>query len=217
MNWKTGVAALALATMFVGSASAVTNVTIVNRVQNSAAGDPGTTSTIVLDGTTLSNAGFTLTGAGQFTGLSAGVAAPPYGDTTEYYAVLGGHTGTMTFSPISNIDIDFGSLDNYNTITFFSGATQVGQFTGAQIAGLASIGGQQFYPPANLRAYFSTGNSAATFDKIVFTSGANSFEFDNVATGAVPEPAVWFMMVAGFGLLGMALRSSKLATRFAGV
>jgi hypothetical protein len=40
---------------------------------------------------------------------------------------------------------------------------------------------------------------------------------DNVAfsdgSGAVPEPAAWVMMIAGFGVIGAGLRSSKVTTR----
>ena len=45
---------------------------------------------------------------------------------------------------------------------------------------------------------FSTTGSSNAFDNLTVTSVA--------ATGAVPEPATWAMMIAGFGLVGYAMR-----------
>ncbi|MEQ1547464.1 MAG: PEPxxWA-CTERM sorting domain-containing protein [Chakrabartia sp.] len=36
-----------------------------------------------------------------------------------------------------------------------------------------------------------------------------NFEFTDLGTGAVPEPATWAMMLAGFGMIGGAMRSRK--------
>jgi hypothetical protein len=47
--------------------------------------------------------------------------------------------------------------------------------------------------------------SGFDFDKAVFSSTQNSFEFDNVAVaGGVPEPSTWAMMLLGFAGLGFA-------------
>jgi hypothetical protein len=56
-------------------------------------------------------------------------------------------------------------------------------------------------------------DTSGTFDKIVFSeSGVNNgnFEIDNL-TAAVPEPATWAMMVAGFGLIGTFTRRRRMA------
>jgi hypothetical protein len=37
----------------------------------------------------------------------------------------------------------------------------------------------------------------------------NAFEFDNVKLGAVPEPAAWMTMLAGFGIIGAAMRRRR--------
>ncbi len=44
--------------------------------------------------------------------------------------------------------------------------------------------------------------------------GGNYFAVDNLSidTGAVPEPASWALMIAGFGLVGAAMRRRALAT-----
>jgi len=45
-------------------------------------------------------------------------------------------------------------------------------------------------------------------NEVIFRSSGNSFEFDTLAASGVgvPEPSVWAILIAGFGLLGAALR-----------
>lgn len=60
------------------------------------------------------------------------------------------------------------------------------------------------------------GFSGSNFDTFTYTDdgsrGGNAPAFDSVkaqfasATGAVPEPATWAMMLAGFGMIGLAAR-----------
>jgi hypothetical protein len=46
-------------------------------------------------------------------------------------------------------------------------------------------------------------------NRVVFTSTQNSFEFDNIAVAAIPEPGTWALMISGFGLMGAALRRRR--------
>ena len=45
--------------------------------------------------------------------------------------------------------------------------------------------------------------------------GVNQIVLDGLANGAVPEPATWGMMIAGFAIVGSAMRRRKLAVSFA--
>ena len=49
------------------------------------------------------------------------------------------------------------------------------------------------------------------------TSGSTTYNFETAATGAVPEPATWAMMLVGFGAMGASLRSrrQRASVRFA--
>lgn len=67
-------------------------------------------------------------------------------------------------------------------------------------------------PYAFINVYFSDGHS---FDEILFSEvpDVGDYESDNHTVGyfiskggVVPEPATWAMMIAGFGLVGMAAR-----------
>lgn len=82
------------------------------------------------------------------------------------------------------------------TITGFLGAVQTGQIA------IASLGNG--YTTVN-------GGSLGTIDRLVFDGigGAGGFVFDNLSLnegGAVPEPATWALMIAGFGMAGAAVR-----------
>jgi PEP-CTERM motif-containing protein len=128
-------------------------------------------------------------------GASLGLYAEPYNDTTNYMAVLGGQSETVTYGKTySELGIYWGSIDTYNVLTLFNGASSVVVLT-PPVAN-----GNQFADDSN--RYFVI--SGFDFNKAVFSSSGNSFEFDNVAVGGVPEPATWAMMVLGFAGLGFA-------------
>lgn len=152
--------------------------------------------------------------SGSYTLVSGSVSnqyAAPLGDTTQYLAVRGGETASLAISPaVKSLSFYWGSIDAYNTVKFYSGETQVGSFTGDQIPAAPSDGSQG-NPTNNRRVNFSFDGAKVT--SVQFSSSLNAFEADTVA-GAVPEPASWAMLVAGFGLVGLSARrrSSNVVT-----
>jgi hypothetical protein len=143
-------------------------------------------------------------------GAVANVAAPPWltpingvgfgaggGDQADgvdatTYLTTGKGTGRviLTFADTYYLGLLWGSIDTYNSLDFYDGATLVGTVTGSQVT--ATPNGNQ---GANGTRYVNIF-SDVVFDKVVARSEqAYAFEFDNVA---VPEPTT---MIAGALLL----------------
>ena len=156
-------------------------------------------------------------------GAASGLYAPPvlsnnngvlFGDNTNgpdatTYLTSGsdGHTAgaqvTLVF-PTSELYMGllWGSVDPFNTLTFYNGATPLGIVTGTDV--FAGANGDQ---GVNGTFYVNI-NSDTAFDRVVATSSDYAFEFDNVSfdvrnQGQTPLPAsVWLFgsVLAGSGL-----------------
>jgi len=138
--------------------------------------------------------------------LVSGIAAPVPNDPTQYFAVLAGGQATLksTSGILSNLSVLLGSLDTYNQLIFRdSNGVAVASYSGSDLYPPAT--GDQFAQSTNREFYFSFAASEK-ITEVDFNSYGNSFEFDNIYASAVPEPAVWLMMIAGFGLTGLMLR-----------
>ncbi len=121
--------------------------------------------------------------AAPFVGPGPGVA-----DTTNYLSVGAGGTETITFDDEQNaFGLYWGSVDSYNTISFYHGATLVASYTGADVTPL--------FPTGNQGSFSSNGYvefaGLASFDKVVLGTGnSNAFEIDNISAGTVLAPHV---------------------------
>ncbi|MEP6785739.1 MAG: PEPxxWA-CTERM sorting domain-containing protein [Sphingomonadales bacterium] len=141
-------------------------------------------------------------------------AVPGFNSTGNYAAVLGLPTAgsyTKAFTAANIFSFVIGSLDNYNTLTlsFNDGSTEI--LSGAQIAFGATANGNQSLPSSNGRVVY-VSNGVKLINGATFSSTNNSFEFDNLMTGNVPEPSTWAMMVLGFGIVGRAMRRRRSMT-----
>lgn len=156
-------------------------------------------------------AGFTLTGAGYTVapGNTAGVRATPAFSTATnpYLSVSPGGIATLASTmAYSSVSIFLGSIDSFNTVEILNSAGVVlRSFTGGEF--VADANGNQSLPSTNRRITFKAG-AGESISGIRFLTRSPALEVDNVVF-AVPEPTTWMMMLVGFGLVGMAMRSRR--------
>lgn len=120
----------------------------------------------------LNNWGFgpLYTGADNTSYLSAGNFSAQAGAGVE-----------ITFNSLQQyLGILWGSIDNYNTLTFYNGATVVDTVLGAQVTPTPN-GSQN----ADGTRYVNI-NTTSAFNRVVATSSQFAFEFDNIAYNSAP-------------------------------
>lgn len=133
-------------------------------------------------------------------------ARPAFGSTGNFAAVWTDGSYSKAFAPTKLFAFSLGSLDTYNRLTLRYEDDSVLVLSGGQIINGAS------FPSGNQISGLTNGvvsyqvTSGPRLTGATFSSSGNSFEFDNLATAPVPEPATWALMIGGFGLVGFGLR-----------
>ena len=161
------------------------------------------------------------------------------GGTGRYASTSSGGSYTLDLGTSYGAGINYfgfwlSSLDSGNALTFYDDDTKLFTFDPTTVKN--AIGSNSGYKGNPTTAFFGKNSGEqyvfvnlfannGTFNRIVFsqlnTSGA--YESDNHTVGnwktrsgtavpqvgAVPEPANWAMMIAGFGLIGTALRRAR--------
>ncbi|MEQ1548439.1 MAG: PEPxxWA-CTERM sorting domain-containing protein [Chakrabartia sp.] len=205
------IAAIASLAVFSTSAHAATVVSVPGSNANFV---PPAGATSTFNGGSLAT-GFTRTGGAIQNGSVSGqYAQPAFSDGSDFLNVLGGASSTLQSSTGYNaVSFFWGSIDTYNTVHILDvlGNT-IASFVGNDPLIIAPANGNQTASNNNRFVTFTRSGSDAAFGGIRFASTGNSFELDNVSfQSPVPEPMTWMMLIAGFGMMGFAMRkrSSK--------
>ena len=147
-----------------------------------------------------------------YVGTTPGTRAAPLGDATGYGAV--GPAPNITpatldlssFGTINTLSLYWGSIDQYNTITFYGTSGDIASFDGGDSL-IQPATGSQTDTSANRTVTFSfTGGDQNAVKGVRFSSTEQAFEYDHVSIAAVPEPASWAMMLSGLGMIGFSMR-----------
>ena len=173
-------------------------------------------------------AGYVWTGGIATSCAANGGAAMPaagVGGTASCFgyvsSAINPNSATLSTPDLSSISFYWGSIDTYNFVDVLgAGGASIFSISGRA---LPRSNGNQGQPATNRRVN-------ATNRRVNFVAGAGevitglrlrstgiAFEFDNFAAtevlnrggGAVPEPATWAMLLAGFGLVGVSARRRR--------
>ena len=140
-------------------------------------------------------------------GSFAGLAAAPAGDNTPFLSLAYAKpTGTETITAAAGQYYDYfglywGSIDNYNWISFYNGDNELKTITGNDVILTGTGLGDQTAPGSNRYVNFFLHDMA--FDRIVLGTSNYAFESDNHAFAniAVPEPGMLTLVVSALGAM----------------
>jgi hypothetical protein len=146
---------------------------------------------------------------------NSGYAALPPADSSAYFFSVGATHGqpsssSVTFggNGVSYFGYYMGSPDNYNIVTLYHGNTELGTYTGNDMAAAASQMANGNQGVGFFVNYKASGGDTIT--KVTFSSNTDAFETDNHAyIAAVPEPETYAMLLGGLSMLAFLVRRKK--------
>ena len=137
-------------------------------------------------------------GAGAYSGGVSGVAAAPDSSGRTYLAAEPGSVVSFAFdTPQQQFRLLWGSVDDYNSLTFGRLDGTSVTVTGADVLALTRSGA----------AAYVTISGLGAFNRVIATSSSPAFEF--VPDVAVPEPGTLALLGAGLGALAVWRRRAK--------
>jgi len=154
---------------------------------------------------------------GEYLGDSFVVNANDYGGaggTGSYYSVSGSVALTITSGVADYFGLWASALDGGNSIAFYMAGVMKDTIDLADyVLADTYLGNPNGGGDNNEKFAFFNFNVIGGYDKVVLIqNNGGGFENDNHTVGllaAVPEPASWALMIAGFGMTGLSMRRRK--------
>ncbi|MBB6124316.1 PEPxxWA-CTERM sorting domain-containing protein [Sphingobium subterraneum] len=121
-------------------------------------------------------------------------------DTTPDFFSSGTFGDQISFDGVSGI---FGGTPGLASVGFGTGLFATLNIGGTPL-GFTQFAGPDLLTIVNTKPVFNFG----TFNLTSIVSGSSTITI-SAATAAIPEPATWAMMLAGFGAIGFAMRRKQ--------
>ncbi|MFS0771908.1 PEPxxWA-CTERM sorting domain-containing protein [Sphingomonas sp. 1P08PE] len=141
-------------------------------------------------------------------------SVPTPGDNSPYASVQA-NSSVSIFNRSKSYDLIslyVGSVDSYNSISLLTTTGSVIRtYTGTELLSFATPAGTPNGQAAYRVTFTRQAGDAAFGGLRVASTEFNAAEFDNLVF-AVPEPSTWALMLAGFGMVGFAMRSRRRTT-----
>ncbi len=159
--------------------------------------------------------------------LTLAVAATPAAAAPLLFELSGSRSASFVLDPEATTPDFFsasfiGNQVSYNSVQGTFGGTPGSAFVGfgtflaatlniqSPNLGFTQFAGPDLFTVANMRPVFKPG----TYQLTSIVSGSSTL---TISAAAVPEPASWAMLLAGFGMMGAAIRYRRrtIATTYA--
>ncbi len=211
-----------------GTASAATLITIEAPGAQTTSINFGKTAVETFDGQPVAGAVVPVNTSFAAIGVS-GVFTSTRIDLADQYGGAGGtgnfaavrNTGDLvidlTGTPLNYFGVWASALDAANTVSFFKGGTLL---SSTNLTAFPLPDSYRGNPTAaflgqNFGEKYAFFNFRVTegYDRVVLSqNGGGGFELDNVTIGSVPDASMWSLLIAGFGLVGVAARGRRRAS-----
>ncbi len=149
------------------------------------------------------------------------IAAPSVANATTFIPITTATTGNTTSGAFAAINIDPGAFTHtFNFMTSLAGTIssavvtiELTGFNNVTFSGI-DLDGQAFTPEGGTSDDWRLFNASLasgphTFTLIGTETGIGGSYAGQFSIAGVPEPMTWGLMVAGFGMMGMAMRRRR--------
>ena len=129
--------------------------------------------------------------------------------TGIYSSVSRNGSATFDFGgPHRVLEFVWGSIDKFNSLTFYLGGLQVDTFQFTTLASAQAVGfvGGRSMGRDSMTARIINIGAGGTFDRVVFRSTEDAFEFANLTAAQVPVPAGGLLLMGALGGLAFVRR-----------